>query len=311
MANVTILLSTRDGARFLPDQLLSFGQQDHAAWRLRWRDDGSQDGTRRLLEAFAASSPPGRAAPLADDGRRRGILESFLALLRAHLATEPAPDPSHLVAFADQDDVWLPEKLSRGVRALGAITPDRPALYCARQMLVDARLRTIGLSPELRRPPGFPASLAQNVATGCTVMLNGAAARLIARTEAPGRSLHDWWAYVLVSAAGGAVLFDDVPAVLYRQHEANAVGSARSSLRRGAGALRRGPAGFMSLFRAHVAALRAAEAELSPDARASLAAIEDALAGGVAARLAALRGLDLGRQTFGETLLFCCWFALG
>lgn len=307
MAPVTILLSTHNGSRFIGDQLTSFTRQNDEDWALRWRDDASGDDTRRLLAEFDRGAARGRSAPLADDGRHLGIMGSFLALLRARLAERPGG----LIAFSDQDDVWLPEKLTRGEAALASVDPDRPALYCARQMLVDRRLRTLALSPELRRPPGFPAALTQNIATGCTVMLNAAAARLIASVAAPSRSLHDWWAYLLVAASGGTILFDDVPVVLYRQHPGNAVGAARSPLRRGAGALRRGPGGFMSLLRSHVGALKEASPLLSAPARAVLCELESALAGSAARRLRTLRRLDLGRQTFGETVLFDCWFLLG
>ncbi len=309
MGDVTVLLSSHDGARFLLDQLRSFEQQTHSAWRLRWRDDASHDGSRDVLRRFSDAASSGRAAPLADDGTHLGIAGSFLQLLRAHLASG---DACGIVAFADQDDVWLEEKLERGVSALERVAPERPALYCARQMLVDGRLRTIGLSPAIRLPPGFPAALTQNIATGCTVMLNEAASRLLGATPGPeAGSLHDWWAYLLVAGAGGAILFDDIPTVLYRQHSGNAVGAARSAIRRGALAIRRGPAGYMTLLRAHVAGLQAAASLLTPDARAALDEIERALEGGVVLRWRTLRSLQLTRQTLGETLLFRAWFLLG
>ncbi len=309
MDDVTILLSSHDGAGLLAHQLRSFEQQTHAAWRLRWRDDASRDGSRDVLARFSADGPPGRAAPLADDGTHLGIAGSFLQLLRAHLASGEAGGP---VAFADQDDVWLEEKLDRGVAALRRVAPGRPGLYCARQMLVDDRLRTIGLSPAIRLPPGFPAALTQNIATGCTVMLNAPACRLLGSTPSPeAGSLHDWWAYLLVAAVGGSILFDDIPTVLYRQHSGNAVGAARSAIRRGALALRRGPAGYMTLLRAHVAGLQAVAPLLTPEARAALDEIEAALAGGIVRRWRSLRRLQLTRQTWGETLLFRAWFLLG
>ena len=93
-------------------------------------------------------------------------------------------------------------------------------------------------------------ALTQNVATGCTVMLNRAAADLIAASRAPGATLHDWWSYLMVSAAGGRVLFDAAPVVLYRQHEANALGAPASFPQRALAALRRGPATFMNGFAA-------------------------------------------------------------
>src|SRR5205823_6058969 len=114
--------------------------------------------------------------------------------------------------------VWLPDKLARGYAALAEVPPAVPGLSCARQILVDERLRPLGLSPRISREAGFPAALTQNIATGCTVMLNPAAAGLVAASHPPPSTWHDWWSYLTVAAAGGRILVDDAPSVLYRQH---------------------------------------------------------------------------------------------
>ncbi len=77
-------------------------------------------------------------------------------------------------------------------------------------------------------------------------------------------TLHDWWAYLLVTPAGGAVVADDKRPCLYRQHATNAVGVPLSPARRGWAALRRGPHVFMRTFRAHMEALAAQPELLSP-----------------------------------------------
>ena len=305
---VRILLSTYNGAAFLPDQLASFAAQTHPGWTLLWRDDGSTDATVAIMERFAAEHGPGRCTRLRAPEGNLGASESFLALLRAALPTLGAEDAA---AFADQDDVWLPEKLARGLAALAAVPPGRPALACARQVLVDAQLRPFGESPRLSHPPGFPAALAQNVATGCTVLLNRPAAALIARSRPPQPYFHDWWSYLLVAAAGGEVRMDATPLVLYRQHGANAVGAPASVARRAQLALRRGSGAFMALLRGHLAALAAQPALLPAAAQADVAHLQAALAGGWPQRLRALRMPGLRRQTFLETLTFRLWFLLG
>ncbi len=302
---VSILLSTFNGAAFLPAQLASFGTQSWRDWVLYWRDDGSTDGTPDLLRAFAAGDGKGRCIEIADTAGHLGIAGSFLTLLRA------AP-PDTIAAFADQDDVWLPGKIERGVAALSGLPETRPALYCSRQTLVDEELCTLGLSPHRGAPAVFPAGLTQNVATGCTVMLNGAAAALVRASDAPDGTLHDWWSYLVVSAAGGALINDPVPTVLYRQHTANAVGAPHSALSRGIAALRRGPDAFMGLFRRHVAALLRTPRQLSPQALRDLRMLDRALQGGPVARLLAMgRVRHLVRQTRLETALFRLWFLLG
>lgn len=304
---VAILLSTRNGAGFLPEQLASFLAQTHRDWTLFWRDDDSADGTPGIMRGFAAGPGAGRCVEVPGAGRL-GLTGSFLHLLRH--AREAAPG-CVAYGFADQDDVWLPEKLARGLAALTGAEAGRPALYCARQMLVNERLERIGLSTPVRRAPGFPTALTQNVATGCTVMLNGSAAALVAGSAPPGPTLHDWWSYLLVAAAGGRLIVDDTPTVLYRQHPGNAVGAPLSWARRAMGALRRGPGVFMTVMRHHVAALRAHPHLLSPQAARDLAQIEAALNQGALHRAACLAMPGLRRQTWQETLLFRIWFLTG
>jgi hypothetical protein len=240
--------------------------------------------------------------------RRLWPTASFLLLLRS---VQDRLGPQDIAAFADQDDVWRPEKLARGVAALGAVTAPGPALYSARQMLVDAALRPLGLSAGLRRPTGFPAALAQNVTTGCTIMMNRAAAAAVAGSAPPSATLHDWWCYLVVTAGGGTLLHDDEPVVLYRQHPNNTVGAPRTLPRRAVAALRRGPGVFMNVLRQHVAALCAQPNLTSPAARAQVTAIDRALRGGPLSRLPVMRMQGLHRQTWQESALFWVWFLLG
>ena len=302
---VVVLMATLDGAEFLRAQLDSIAGQEGVDWRLVWRDDGSGDDTVAILRDFAAGQPAGRVEHLAAPAGRVGSAASFLALLR-HVA--PGLAEGDVVAFADQDDVWLPGKLARAVAALEGAGP---VLYSARQVLVDAALNPLGESEAVRRAPGFPAALTQNLATGCTVAMNVAAARLIAGSRAPATCQHDWWAYLLVTAAGGRFIADAEPVVLYRQHARNAVGAPRGFLRRGWAALRRGPGVFMGVLRANVAALEAQAAMLTPAARQDLAVVAEGLRGGPVRRWRALRLAGLRRQSWAEDVLFRVWFLLG
>jgi glycosyltransferase involved in cell wall biosynthesis len=305
---VVIVLSTYNGERFLPEQLESLLAQSHQNWVLHWRDDGSSDGTVALMERFTRRAGESRCVHLCEPAGRMGPTGSFLALLRA---VHGALHPGDVLAFADQDDVWLPEKLERGVLALSTVPDGVPGLYCARQILVDARLHRIGLSVPVAAPCGFPAALAQNVATGCTLMLNRAAARLVAASRPAPPTLHDWWCYLLVTAAGGQLVQDSEPVILYRQHRRNVVGAPTSMGRRALAALWRGPSVFMAVLRANVAALLAQPELLSDQARADVAAIEQALQGGLRRRWSVLRMPGLARQNWAETILFRCWFLIG
>ena len=301
---VAILLSTYEGERFLVPQLHSLLSQTHRDWILYWRDDGSTDGTRQVMCDFLQRIGPERSVVL-EENMRVGATESYMRLLRRAYA-----DGNPVLAFADQDDVWLPEKLSRGISALTAVPDEIPALYFARQVLVDASLRHIALSPRVRRAPGFPTCLTQNLATGCTVLMNREAMALLAERPAPTEGLHDWWSYIVVAAHSGRLIADNEPTVLYRQHDSNTVGAPRSPFRRAIAALRRGPEPFMRLLRGYARALGAQMAELPDGTREALARIQWGLEGGVGRRLNVLRMSGFRRQTWLETLLFRVWFLL-
>jgi glycosyltransferase involved in cell wall biosynthesis len=302
---VAILLSTFNGAAYVREQLSSLLKQTHGAWIVYWRDDGSTDTTVAEVSAVLDRFPPGRVVRLAD-GRPLGAAASFLTLLRRAVA-----DGMPYVSFADQDDVWLAEKLAWALAMLRAGGGDGPALYFARQTLVDGGLRPFARSPRLRQPLGFPAALTQNLASGCTIVMNRDAAALVAASDPPALCLHDWWSYVVVAAAEGRLLADGRTVVLYRQHAANHVGAPRNLLARGLGAIRRGPGPYMRLLRVNVTALAARPAALSARAHADLLAILAALEGGWRDRLRLLRRMPaLRRQGWLENQVFRLWFLL-
>ena len=165
---IHILLATYEGAAYLREQLDSIAAQEHAHWSLWISDDGSKDTTWAICESFCAQHPDHRIQLI--KGPAQGPTANFFHLLHTVRLTQP----SDLLAFADQDDVWLPEKLSRAVAALGTEAPgsDRPYLYGATTHLVDEQLRPTGLSAMPGRPLGFGNALLQNVISGNTMVFN-------------------------------------------------------------------------------------------------------------------------------------------
>lgn len=300
---IAILLSTYNGAQFLPEQLESFERQTDPGWRVVWRDDGSSDDTRRIMADFANRIGAERCRETAGSGAHLGAAQSFLSLL-------PEAADAEAVAFADQDDVWLPDKLARARSALGR-AGNRAMLYCARQYLVDENLQGHNLSILPGDRPGFPASLTQNIVHGNTMVMNRAAADLVSRIPGPPGTVHDWWSYIVITACGGQVVIDAKPVVLYRQHRSNLIGSPPSTFARAMGALRRGPGVFMTMMRRHVSQLMEHAEFLTDQARGDVLRISEGLGGGVAPRSRALRCPGLKRQTELENMLFRLWFMIG
>ncbi len=217
-ARVSVLLSTYNGARYLPALLRSIVSQTYPGVILNIRDDGSTDGTCEILRGFAASRSNVRIIP----GTHLGPARSFFELLR------DVDSECHFFAFCDQDDVWLPHKLEDAVLALQQNCSQEPQIYCSGVEYVDSDLRHIGYSKPLRRL-GFANALVENVATGCTQVMNRQARDLVVENMPAQLLMHDWWCYLVVSALG-RVIHDPKPQVKYRQHAGNAMGAPKGLL---------------------------------------------------------------------------------
>ncbi|TDO10653.1 glycosyltransferase family 2 protein [Halomonas ventosae] len=213
--HVAILLCTYQGEAYLAEQLDSIAAQTHPHWTLWVSDDGSSDGTTRILEHYQRRW--GRQRLRLRLGPQRGFAANFNSLLA------DADIQADAFALADQDDIWHADKLARAVAWLATAAAEAPSLYAARTRLVDAKGFPIGLSPPCRAP-GFANALVQNIASGNTMVLNAAARRRLVEAGLPEVGLHDWWCYLWISGIGGLVYFDPDPCLDYRQHGGNQIG---------------------------------------------------------------------------------------
>jgi len=217
---VTIVLSTYNGAPFIDAFLASLAAQTHRPDRIVMRDDGSTDNTVECICQWAERESI-ELLINNEFSSRLGPARSFLAVLGASGASD-------LYLFADQDDVWLPEKIQRAMDHLVTGASASPMLYASRLTIVDSSLRVLGHS-KIPSHISFPNAMAENCLTGCSMAFNQGFADLINIYSPSNAIMHDWWCY-LIAAALGAVVFDEEPSILYRQHAANAVGEGPHGL---------------------------------------------------------------------------------
>lgn len=213
---MTIVLGTFNGAAYLQDQLQSLIGQTFEDWNLLISDDGSTDETLDIVKEFSRQNPSKQVTVIS--GPCHGVAQNFLAALM-HESCD-----GNMVAFCDQDDVWLPHKLEAAVKVLQQEPSDVPVVYASAVRVVDQALNTLR---ETQVPEGkiaFGNLLVENMITGNTMVMNSAAAKLI--THSPNVPFHDWWVLQVVSGVGGKIICDPQPSVLYRQHSQNVVGHA-------------------------------------------------------------------------------------
>ena len=196
---IQILMSTYNGEEYLTEQLDSLLSQtimEKEGWEMKIliRDDGSKDRTCDILQDYAKKDSRIRYVACANEG----VIHSFFELI------DLSEKDADYLAFCDQDDVWMPEKLERAVTKLterakavsspavgsptvDSLAADKPLLYCSRPLLTDSSLNPID-----------------------TVWLGGK--------------------FYLVAPCFGEVYYDTKAQIYYRQHGGNAVGMKKNHI---------------------------------------------------------------------------------
>lgn len=300
LPKIHILMATHNGETHLAEQLESLAAQDYPNWKLWVRDDASQDQTVPILQAFRDNGHDVHIV----QGKQLGAAQNFLTLIRKL----PDADMSW-VAFSDQDDIWLKDRLNRGYSALQNISKNSPALYSSRTFVQEEGATSHHISAERPRAPSFQNALVQNIAAGNTILLNPAATTLMQKA-AQGNApvvMHDWAAYLLVMGAGGYMVHDDKPTVIYRQHSENQMG-ANLKIRAQAGRfLLLWQGKFREWNATNITFLQSNSALLDPSSREILEGFSRLHKPGLCRRLLVVWRLGLYRQTLAGSLAL--WFA--
>ena len=222
--SIYIVLATLDGASYLVEQIESIRAQTLPSWTLLARDDGSSDATVAILDDCAARDP--RIEVLRDADGTLGAIGNFSRLAETALARGAG-----VVLFADQDDVWFPDKVARTLAEMRAaetaLGTDHPILVHTDLQVVDGAGRLLHRSflqlqrirDERSRP--LTTLLVQNYVTGCTMAANRALLRLALPVPADAL-MHDWW-LALCAARCGSIVFLAAATAAYRRHGANTV----------------------------------------------------------------------------------------
>ena len=228
--SVTILMSTYNGEKFLREQLDSIIGQDMQEWRLVVRDDGSTDGTMEILQRYAAKD---KRMQVTADGQNMGVIRSFEYLLQ-HYGTEG------YIAFADQDDVWLPNKLRISIETIQRTEQEygesTPIAVHTDLIVTDEQLQEIsksywdytGIKPHILNQKTEYLTIYNSV-TGCTLLLNQAG-RKVSLPFSEKALMHDSAIAVSIKKEGGQVVPIDEATLYYRQHGDNASGAIKYDL---------------------------------------------------------------------------------
>jgi hypothetical protein len=209
---VSVVVATYNGERHLRDQLLSVLDQTVVPLEIIVSDDCSTDSTIEVASEVARSS----AVPIRVDRnpQQLGYAENFL---RAALAAA-----GDLIAFADQDDVWLPDKLAQATAAFRA--DPRLMAWCHASRVVDEELRPV---PDRRFHTGIARRAARanplHPLHGSHLVFRAELLRWLPPNDRPASvygghpAEHDEWV-TFAAHALGRIGWHGAPLMLYRRH---------------------------------------------------------------------------------------------
>ena len=229
LPKVAVLMATYNGASHISSQIASILWQLKVEVDVYIRDDGSTDCT--VMEAFNAF-PDARLHIVEDhqpswDIPQRGPALNFYRLIASQQVLAACYD---WIAFSDQDDIWLPAKLSSAIN--DCLQTDSVAWSSS----VLAFWETPGRTAFIPKHGNASAInfLFESPGPGCTILLRTDVFEslqcfvrdnfdLLGRIE-----FHDWLVYGFVARKCGNWFISAKASILYRQHGLNVAGAGMS-----------------------------------------------------------------------------------
>ncbi len=224
MYSVAVVMSTYNGETYLREQIDSVLAQKDVRTELYIRDDGSSDGTEGILREYRRQYHNIHVMR----GKNAGVGNSFYRLLYK------IPADYDYYAFADQDDIWKEQKLSR---AISLLQKSGASLYASNQECVNSAGESMGLRYRKNEKIHLtPLSImSRNMLAGCTMVFpKKTFDALVLPEHRPSEYLlrnriHDVWTAMVASMLDG-IVYDDESFMLYRQHAHNVVGASEETL---------------------------------------------------------------------------------
>ncbi len=216
-------MAAYNGERFISKQIDSILKQTYTNWRLFIRDDRSEDGTVNIIKTYEKLD--NRITLVTDKLPKLGSCQNFSALMNC------ITDINNYIMFADQDDIWLPDKIEDTLKEMMSFEnkyeSDVPVLIHTNFQYVDYNLEVIKSKENFQAVKisdlKFAHLLAQNPVYGCTMMMNKKLVNVV-KTIPVAAENHDYW-IALVASAFGKICYLNKKTILYRQHQSNVSGN--------------------------------------------------------------------------------------
>lgn len=223
MEKINILMATYNGWRYIRKQLDSILNQTFTDFRLIISDDASTDSTLKILEEYEKKD---KRIEIYRQEKNIGLIANFEFLI--------GKVRSEYFMFADQDDVWNPDKVEKTFNKMQETNAD---LVYTDLEVVDSRLKQTcpsywklkGLDYKIYKYNNFESLYLNNFVTGCTMLVKSKWINdFLPLPKKSKYVLHDYWIALVISQNGKMVYLNEATSK-YRQHANNRVGSKTKS----------------------------------------------------------------------------------
>lgn len=210
MCKIAVLLSSYNGGAYIEEQIKSIYEQTYQDFELYIRDDGSEKIFQEQL--LALQKEYGFHLEL---GENLGFVRSFMDLLRQVRDAD-------LYAFADQDDIWLEDKLQVAVKwfAMQKDTNQKPLLFHSAYNVIGNDKEEISKFYFPNTDYDFRRSITENHYSGFSMVVNQKMREMMLKGEPKSIGYHDWWA-AMIAHAFGIGCSDAQVMALHRSHGDN------------------------------------------------------------------------------------------
>lgn len=217
MKNVSVIMSTYNGEKYIREQIDSILSQKNVNITLYIRDDGSTDSTREIIREIARENEN----VVIFEEKNIGWVRSFLDCTKKAGVAD-------FYAFSDQDDIWLEDKLYRAISMLEK-SSNKISLYAGNVWVTDEKLNIIKsycpLNENRVAIRGMKRLVLEDgMPGGLTYVFTPEARSLLLRLVPGGEFGHDYLLF-RICLFFGEVIYDSEPKVLYRQHGDNSIGA--------------------------------------------------------------------------------------
>mgnify|MGYP006109772275 CR=1 FL=1 len=218
-SSVAVLMATYNGMAWLPEQVESILSQVDVDVKLIVSDDVSSDGSRAWLENLAKSDE--RVKLLPEKPKSGSAGKNFYRLIK-----DADIEYCDFISFADQDDIWLIDKLIRQIKQITTYSADGVSSNVV-AFWADGTRYLVNKASLLRKYDYLFESAGPGCSFTITTSLFGKL-KLFLEISNPSElpDLHDWFIYAFCRGCGGQWHIDERPLLSYRQHESNVIGVA-------------------------------------------------------------------------------------